>query len=73
MWRKQSPANLPRLLALAGIVTRRSAKRLAPILMTARVTGLAMLPIAVGGNKPGREIEYPLAVVILLGWRLQRS
>jgi CzcA family heavy metal efflux pump len=49
------------------LILRGSEERLAPILMTALATGLALLPLVITGHKPGQEIEYPLAVVILGG------
>jgi len=50
-----------------GLILRGAQERLAPILMTATVTALALLPLVIGGNRPGHEIEYPMAVVILGG------
>ena len=44
-----------------------AADRLAPILMTSLVTALGVLPLAIGMNEPGREIEGPMALVILGG------
>ncbi|MCA9037297.1 MAG: efflux RND transporter permease subunit [Planctomycetaceae bacterium] len=49
------------------LIIRGAEERLAPILMTALTTGLALVPLIVTGNKPGQEIEYPMAFVILGG------
>jgi Cu/Ag efflux pump CusA len=49
------------------LVLRGAKERLAPILMTASATGLALVPLVVAGTVPGNEIEHPLAVTILGG------
>ena len=46
---------------------RGASERLVPILMTALVASLGLLPIAIGSGDPGREIEGPMAIVILGG------
>jgi CzcA family heavy metal efflux pump len=42
-------------------------QRLVPILMTAVVTALGLLPLAIGMHQPGQEIEGPMAVTVLGG------
>jgi len=46
---------------------RGASERLTPILMTALVTGMGILPIALNSGAPGHEIEGPMAIVILGG------
>jgi Cu/Ag efflux pump CusA len=50
-----------------ALVLRGARERLSPILMTSLATGLAVVPLVILGNRPGHEIEYPLAIVILGG------
>jgi Cu/Ag efflux pump CusA len=49
------------------LVVRGARERLGPVLMTAIVTALALVPILLFGDIPGLEMIYPMAVVILGG------
>ncbi len=66
-------AHLRHLMAVEGAqwslptVLRSTRERLVPILMTALVTALGLLPLAVGTGEAGREVQGPMASVILGG------
>jgi CzcA family heavy metal efflux pump len=66
-------AHVEHLIAIEGAtwsiqtVLRGARERLVPILMTALVTALGLLPLAVGSGETGREVQGPMAIVILGG------
>lgn len=54
-------------LSLRDSIIRGSLDRLNPILMTALTSALALIPLVVGGDLPGNEIQSPMARVLLGG------
>lgn len=52
---------------LHDTVLHGSVDRLNPILMTALTAALALIPLVINGDKPGNEIQSPMAVVVLGG------
>lgn len=49
------------------LIVRGSLERLTPVLMTALSAGVALIPLIIAADEPGREILHPLAVTIFGG------
>ena len=49
------------------MIVRAGKERLAPVLMTALTSGIGLVPLALAADKPGTEILYPVATVIIGG------
>ncbi len=50
-----------------AMIIRAGQERMVPVMMTALTSGIALIPLALAANQPGREILYPVATVIIGG------
>ncbi|MFH2000556.1 MAG: efflux RND transporter permease subunit [Planctomycetota bacterium] len=50
-----------------AMILRAGQERMVPVVMTALTTGIALIPLALAPDQPGRELLYPVATVIIGG------